>query len=221
MLLLMVRNVAPNRTLVIVLCAEQSVPNQTPPGPPAMMARDVRAAFSDADRLDALDRDPRVDDRRVRVHEELAREEAQHVEALRREMHARDEVARGAVALHPRRAPPAQLGERLRTAAPHDERRVVGGRPAARRDREDAGGPARLELDGRDGRQPREAYLTVQDRGGQLGVARRHQGREAQAAGRGGQGAELLERGLAMSPVVRPDHAKAPGLRHEGSLALP
>jgi hypothetical protein len=82
------------------------------------------------------------------MNEQLTREEAEDVEALRREVHPRYEVSGGAVTLDPRGSPAAQLGERLWSAATHDERRVVARRAAPRRDGEDRRDLAGQEIDG-------------------------------------------------------------------------
>ena len=72
----------------------------------------------------------RIDDRRVRVDEELARKEVEYVLAGRGEMHARNEVTGGAVTFDPRDPSAAQIVDRLRPVPTNDEGGMVRGRSA-------------------------------------------------------------------------------------------
>ena len=113
----------------------------------------------------------RVDDRGMRMHEELAREEAEDVEPLRRHLQTRDEITGGAIALDPSGSSSAALFDRLRAATTSDEGGVIDGGTTTCRDRErGARSPHLDELDGGDGRHPCDADLSTVERADQLSI---------------------------------------------------
>ncbi len=134
-----------------------------------------------------------IDDRRVRMNEQLAREVAQHVDTLSSEVHTRNEVARSAVTLNPHRAPVSKIDDGARTAATNDQRGVVGRQPVSRGDREHARQPSRLELDRGKGREPGEADVTLLDPNRELLVAHRDDRSKAHTGRLRDQLTQLLE----------------------------
>ncbi len=152
-----------------------------------------------------------VDDGVVAADEGLAGGELAQVEAARRQVHPRHQVAGGALRIDPGGGAVLQLLERGGGAGATEQRAVVRRRAAALGDGEDSDGPLLEEVDGDERRHPGEGELAAGEGGAELAVATRSPGDDRLTE----SATELLgERGdpLRTARLERPHEAEAVGL---------